>query len=69
MKDYPKMKRVSGLFFESEEKSPKLKSLGSYIFESIHELLHDRVSVFETTETSTCGIFLIEISKKQASTM
>jgi NTE family protein len=65
MKDY--QKKMSG-YFESEEKSPKIKSLGSLdLLNRSMELLHDRVS-YLTLEKHPADI-LIEISKKQASTM
>lgn len=65
MKDY--QKKMSG-YFETEEKSPKNKSLGSLdLLNRSMELLHDRVS-YLTLEKHPADI-LIEISKKQASTM
>lgn len=65
MKDY--QKKMSG-YFESEEKLPKIKSLGSLdLLNRSMELLHDRVS-YLTLEKHPADI-LIEISKKQASTM
>lgn len=55
-------------YFETEEKSPKNKNLGSLdLLNRSMELLHDRVS-YLTLEKHPADI-LIEISKKQASTM
>ncbi len=65
MKDY--QKKMSG-YFESEEKLPKIKSLGSLdLLNRSMELLHDRVS-YLTLEKHPADV-LVEISKKQASTM
>jgi NTE family protein len=65
MKDY--QKKMSG-YFEIEEKSPKIRSLGSLdLLNRSMELLHDRVS-YLTLEKHPADV-LIEISKKQASTM
>jgi NTE family protein len=65
MKDY--QKKMSG-YFESEEKLPKIRTLGSLdLLNRSMELLHDRVS-YLTLEKHPADV-LIEISKKQASTM
>lgn len=65
MKDY---KRKMSSYFESTETPPKKKSLGSLdLLNRSMELLHDRVSKL-VLEKHPVDI-LIEISKKQASTM
>jgi len=65
MKDY--QKKMSG-YFDIAERSPKIKSLGSLeLLNRSMELLHDRVS-YLTLEKHPADI-LIEISKKQASTI
>jgi NTE family protein len=65
MKDYRK-KMTS--YFATEEKTSKSKSLGSLdLLNRSMELLHDRVS-YLTLEKHPADV-LIEISKKQASTM
>lgn len=65
MKEY--QKKMSG-YFEADETPPKLKSLGSLdLLNRSMELLHDRVSAL-TLEKHPADI-LIQISKKQASTM
>ncbi len=65
MKEYQK-KMTS--YFETEEKSSKNKNLGSLdLLNRSMELLHDRVS-YLTLEKHPADL-LIEISKKQASTM
>lgn len=65
MKEY--QKKMSG-YFAADETPPKLKSLGSLdLLNRSMELLHDRVSAL-TLEKHPADI-LIQISKKQASTM